>query len=166
MPFIGVYAKENDSNFIKNEICKAETKNNFEIININKKNLPNLKNIRFDALVIKDRLSDLLNTSNYIEKIIENANYLIVNNDIENKVDIEKNQDKIITYGFKSNTDVSISSIKEENIMICIQRKIKKANNEILEEQEINVKIGKHNINKLYNILALYTILMIYNEKV
>ena len=50
--------------------------------------------------------------------------------------------------------------------MICIQRKIKKANNEILEEQEINVKIGKHNINKLYNILALYTILMIYNEKV
>ena len=166
MPFIGVYAKKNDSNFIKNEICKAETKNNFEIININKKNLPNLKNIRFDALVIKDRLSDLLNTSNYIEKIIENANYLIVNNDIENKVDIEKNQDKIITYGFKSNTDVSISSIKEENIMICIQRKIKKANNEILEEQEINVKIGKHNINKLYNILALYTILMIYNEKV
>ena len=166
MPFIGVYAKENDSNFIKNEICKAETKNNFEIININKKNLPNLKNIRFDALVIKDRLSDLLNTANYIEKIIENANYLIVNNDIENKVDIEKNQDKIITYGFKSNTDVSISSIKEENIMICIQRKIKKANNDILEEQEINVKIGKHNINKLYNILALYTILMIYNEKV
>ena len=166
MPFIGVLSKESDSNFIKNEICKAETKNNFEIININKKNLPNLKNIRFDALVIKDRLSDLLNTSNYIEKIIENANYLIVNNDIENKVDIEKNQDKIITYGFKSNTDVSISSIKEENIMICIQRKIKKANNEILEEQEINVKIGKHNINKLYNILALYTILMIYNEKV
>ena len=166
MPFIGVYAKENDSNFIKNEIGKIGTKNNFEIININKKNLSNLKNIRFDALIIKDRLSDLLNTSNYIEKIIENANYLIVNNDIENKVDIEKNQDKIITYGFKSNTDVSISSIKEENIMICIQRKIKKANNEILEEQEINVKIGKHNINKLYNILALYTILMIYNEKV
>ena len=126
MPFIGVYAKENDSNFIKNEISKIGTKNNFEIININKKNLSNLKNIRFDALVIKDRLSDLLNTSNYIEKIIENANYLIVNNDIENKVDIEKNQDKIITYGFKSNTDVSISSIKEENIMICIQRKIQK----------------------------------------
>ena len=56
MPFIGVYAKENDSNFIKNEICKAKTENNFEIININKKNLRNLKNIRFDALIIKDRL--------------------------------------------------------------------------------------------------------------
>ena len=165
MPFIGVYAKENDSNFIKNEICKAETKNNFEIININKKNLPNLKNIRFDALIIKDRLSDLLNTSNYIKKIIENANYLIVNNDIENEVDIEKIQDKIITYGFKSNADISVSSIKEEKIMICIQRKIQKSNNDLLEEQEINVKIGKHNINKLYNILALYTILMVYNEK-
>ena len=165
MPFIGVYAKENDSNFIKNEIGKIGTKNNFEIININKKNLSNLKNIRFDTLVIKDRLSDLLNTSNYIKKIIENANYLIVNNDIENKADIEKIHDKIITYGFKSNADVSVSSIKEENIMISIQRKIQKANNDLLEEQEINVKIGKHNINKLYNILALYTILMVYNEK-
>ena len=165
MPFIGVYAKENDSNFIKNEIGKIGTKNNFEIININKKNLSNLKNIRFDALIIKDRLSDLLNTSNYIKKIIENANYLIVNNDIENEVDIEKIQDKIITYGFKSNADISVSSIKEEKIMICIQRKIQKSNNDLLEEQEINVKIGRHNINKLYNILALYTILMVYNEK-
>ena len=36
MPFIGIVAKESDSNFIKNELLKNSFKTKFEIININK----------------------------------------------------------------------------------------------------------------------------------
>ena len=51
MPFIGIISKENDSNFIKNAINK-NSKGNFEIININKKSIENIKNVKFDVLVI------------------------------------------------------------------------------------------------------------------
>ena len=71
MPFIGIFAKENDNNFIKNEINKNSEINKFEVININTKSLENLKNIKFDVLVIKESISDLINKSNYIMNIIE-----------------------------------------------------------------------------------------------
>ena len=51
MPFIGVIAKENDNNFIKNAIIKNAKINKFEVININKKSIENIKNIKFDILV-------------------------------------------------------------------------------------------------------------------
>ena len=47
--------------------------------------------------------------------------------------------------------------------MICIQRKINGVNN-IIEEQDFNVEIEKNNINKLYNVLVIFTILAIYGE--
>ena len=52
MPFIGIVSKENDSNFIKNEINKNVKTNKFEVININKKSIENIKNIKFDILVM------------------------------------------------------------------------------------------------------------------
>ena len=76
MPFIGVFAKENDNNFIKNEICKNSKTKKFEVFNINKKSLDNLKNVKFDVLIIKEDISKLLETSNYIRNIIEKANYI------------------------------------------------------------------------------------------
>ena len=48
MPFIGIIAKENDSNFVKNEINKNAKLNKFEVININLKSIENIKNIKFD----------------------------------------------------------------------------------------------------------------------
>ena len=55
MPFIGIISKENDSNFIKNAINK-NSKGNFEIININKKSIENIKNVKFDVLVIGENI--------------------------------------------------------------------------------------------------------------
>ena len=47
--------------------------------------------------------------------------------------------------------------------MICVQRKIK-AVNSIIEEQDFNVEIEKNNVNKLYNVLVIFTILAIYGK--
>ena len=163
MPFIGIFAKENDNNFIKNEINRNSKTNKFEIININSKSLENLKNIKFDIFVIKENISELFNKSNYIKNIINNSNYIILNTDLNNEGLITR-REKIITYGFNANSDISISSIKDENIMICVQNKIKSMNEKIIEEQEVIIKVKKHNINKLYNIMVVFTVLSIYGE--
>ena len=70
----------------------------------------------------------------------------------------------IITYGFNEKATITISSIKEENTMLCIQRNIKKIDGKIIEEQEENIKIEKNNIKKLYNVIVIFTILRIYGE--
>lgn len=165
MPFIGIVAKENDSNFIKNEITKNAKSNKFEIININKKSLENVKNIKFDILVIHEPIENLLRNSKYLEDIISKTYYVIINSDVKNSLSLLKNiGTNIITYGFNAKATITISSIKEENTMLCIQRSMKGIDNNIIEEQEINIKIEKNNVNKLYNVLVIFTILEIYGE--
>ena len=56
MPFVGIMSKENDSNFIKNAISKNSKGNNFEVININRKSIENVKNVKFDVLVICENI--------------------------------------------------------------------------------------------------------------
>ncbi len=163
MPFIGIISKENDSNFIKNAINK-NSKGNFEIININKKSIENIKNVKFDVLVIGENIEKLLNNSKYLEEIIKKADYIIINSDIKENMDVFKNVDtNIITFGFNEKSTITVSSIKKEKTMVCIQRKINGVYN-IIEEQEFDLEIEKNNINKIYNVLAIYTILAIYGE--
>ena len=165
MPFIGIIAKENDSNFIKNEINKNAKSNKFEVININLKSIENVKNIKFDILVVNENIENLLKHSKYLEDIINKAYYVIVNSDIKNNLSaLNKAQANIITYGFNAKATITISSIKEENTMLCVQRTIKGINEKIIEEQEINIKIQKNNVKKSYNVLVIFVILSIYGE--
>ena len=165
MPFIGIISKENDCNFIKNEISKNQTLNKFEIININGKSIENIKNIRFDILVINEPIGEMLKNSKYLENIIERAYYIIVNSDIKNNILFFKNlKANIITYGFNAKATITVSSIKEENTMLCIQRSIKAVDGKSIEEQEKNIKIKKNNVKKIYNVLIIFTIFEIYGE--
>ena len=166
MPFIGVIAKENDCNFIKNEITKNAKINKFDIININKNSLENVKNIKFDILVVNEDIEELINNSKYLENIIDKSCYVIINSDVKrNLAVINSININIITYGFNEKATITISSIKEENTMICVQRNIKRNNGNIIEEQEVIIKIKRNNIKKLYNVLVIFTILEIYGEK-
>ena len=166
MPLIGVIAKENDSNFIKNELNRNACYSNFEVININKKSIENVKNIKFDIILIKENVKEFFENSNYLESIVEKANFLIINSDIEDNKNIPKCENKnIIKFGFSSNASITISSIRDENIMICIQNKFEDINNQVIEEQENLIKIEKNNMNKLYNVLAIFTIFLIYGEE-
>lgn len=166
MPLIGIIAKENDSNFIKNEILKRTIKTKFEIININKRSLENIKNITFESLIINDDVKELLKTSKYLEDIINRAKYLILNSDISNDLKFfRENKINVITYGLNRKATITVSSIEEDNVLICLQRNIENISKKIIEEQEFNIKIQKNNIQKTYNILAIFTILSIYEEK-
>ena len=59
MPFIGIFAKENDNNFIKNEINKSAISNKYDVVNINVSSLENLKNVKFDVLIIRENIIEL-----------------------------------------------------------------------------------------------------------
>ncbi len=162
MPIIGIVAKENESNFIKNEIIKNAKKSKFEIININKKSIQNIKNIKFDVLAICENIEDFLKDSYYLKDIIYKTNYIIVNLD---KCNLEEPKN-LITYGLNTKSTITISSIKEETTMLCIQHKINGPQNNLIEEQENIINIKKNNINKLYNTMVIFTILLLYGEKI
>lgn len=191
MPFIGVIAKESDSNFIKKEVLRNAEKNKFDIININRQNIENIKNIRFETVVINDDFIDFLNTSKYLEDIVKNSKFLVLNSDILNKVnlpieqarklddffyevknvnlqcvgELENNEAKVITYGLNQKAAITMSSIKSENILICVQKRFKNYYGKIVEEQEVNVEITKNNLKKISNSMAIFAILTIFGEK-
>jgi len=166
MPFIGVIAKQSDSNFIKNEVLKNSEKNKFEFINISKKNIENIKNIRFETLVIDNDLADFLKTSKYLEELIKNAKYLIINSDIVKNAEVLVNSEtNIITYGLNQKATITPSSIKSENILICIQQVFKDVKGNIIEQQELKIEIAKNNSKKICNSMAVFAILTIYGEK-
>lgn len=167
MPLIGIISKENDSNFIKNIILKNSLKQRFEFVNINRRSLENIKNITFESIIINDNINELLKTSKYLEDLIKKSKYIILNSDISNDLDFFKDNGlNLITYGLNGKATITVSSIKEDNVLICLQRNIENISNKIIEEQEFNIKIDKNNIQKTYNMLAIFTILSIYEEKV
>ncbi len=164
MPFIGIISKENDSNYIKNIINKNAIKSKFEVININKKSIENIKNIKFDILVICENIEKMLKESSYLEDIIKKSCYLVINSDIKENFSLLKDiEANIITYGFNAKSTITISSIKDDKLMLCLQRSIKGIFS-IIEEQEFNIEIKRNNVNKLYNILVIFAILAIYGE--
>lgn len=166
MPFIGVIAKENDCNYIRNEIIKLSKKMKYEIIIINKKSISNIRNIMFDIIVINENIKEIIKESKYIEDLINKAKFILMNTDIQNNLSFKRQSCiKVITYGMNSKSTVTVSSIKDNNIMMCIQRKIVTINKQTIDEQDININVNKYSVNKIYNILIINTILLIYGEK-
>ena len=167
MPFIGIRAKESDSNFIKNEIIKNSENNKFEIININKRNIENYKNIKFETLLVNEDMKDFMKSSNYINDIINNVKYLIINSDIvQNQIIIQNEMMQVITYGLNQNAIITVSSIENENIILYIQKKFYNNEGNLIDEQEFSIEIEKKNRKKVCNSMGIFAILTIYGEKI
>ena len=166
MPFIGVLSKESDSNFIKKEVIKNSKNNKFEIININRKCIENIKNIRFETVIINDDLADFFKTSKYLEDILRNVKYLVINSDVVKDLEVLVNSNiNVITYGLNQKATITMSSIMTEKILICVQNKFRNIFGEFVEEQEVNVEISKNNLKKICNSMAVFFIFSIYGEK-
>jgi hypothetical protein len=167
MSFIGIIAEKKDFKFIKNNVLNKIKKdtNKFEIININNNNIDNIKNVRFETVVICSTLEKLHEKQEKVKSILSNAKYLIINSDIE----VDKNllqglKFDIITYGLNQKATITASSINEDNVIICLQRNIKNIINNIIEINEFNIRLDKNTNKSIYNILSYFTILLIYNE--
>lgn len=160
MPLIGIVAKKKDIQAIKNEFKES----NVEIIEITKQCVKNLKNIKFEEIIFLEDISLNEDEYKYMNEMISKAKYIIFNSDIEmnilKQIEIQK-PIKFITFGFNSKSTITISSIKEEKVIVCIQRDIEKINGKILEIQEKEI-ISK-NAKKIYNYLVVFIIKELHN---
>ena len=162
MPLIGMIAKKKDIQAIKNKLLLE----NYEMIEINEQSIKNLKNIQFDEIVFLKNINLQEEEYKYMKNIISKVQYLIMNADTE--IEIFKHIEidrpiKLITFGFNSKATITISSIKEEKVMICLQRNIQKSNNEMIEAQEKEIEIDKKSDKKIYNELTVFIIKELHN---
>ena len=155
MPLVGIIAKKKDVMAIKKELGEK----NIEFIEITKQSIKNIRNIKFQEIIFLEDIKLEKEEYQYMKEIIVNSKYLILNADIEINILKEISVDKptkTITFGFNSKSTITISSVKDEKIIVCIQRDIEKVNGKILEIQEKEL-VCKNN-KKIYNNLVVFII--------
>ncbi len=162
MTFIGVISEEKREKHIK-EIIKYYLNKEKNIIFLNEKNIDNMKNIKFETILILENNMQIIK-SNSLKKVIKNVKYLIINSDNHENLDVLNNLDlNVVTYGFNSKASVTASSVTEEEILLCIQRNIQRIDRKLVENQEIKIKLDKKmHIDKPNNIMGIATLLLLY----
>lgn len=163
MSFIGVISDNKCFENIKEKIKEKDTEKQLNLIHINSKSIANIKNIKFETIIINNELEKLKDYQSNLKKICLNAEYILLNTDINQTFHILKEEKaNIITYGLNQKSTVTISSIRETDILIYLQRNIKTKKNEVLEVEEKRIKIKDSN-SKTYEIMIIYIILAIYD---
>jgi len=160
MSLVGIIANKKDIQAIKKEI-KGK---NIEIIEITKESIRNLKNIKFQEIIFLQNINLQAEEYKYMNEVISKVKYLIINEDIDinilKNIELEKTV-KLITFGFNSNATITISSVKDDKIIVCLQREIEKVDGKVLEIQEKQI-ISK-NPKKIYNNLVVFIINELHN---
>ena len=134
---------------------------NSNTIRINERNIENLKNIKFQIIIINSDLSKFENLLEEVGIIIRNSEYVIINSDLDIKVDISDSiRKKIITCGLNQKSTVTVSSITEERVLIDLQREIETIDNKIIEpEEKMATNYGNTDIHDILMNYAEETIL-------
>ncbi len=167
MSFIGVFANKKCFETIQKQITKKIKEKNLKLIQINLKSIENIKNIKFETIIVEDNLEKFKNHKEILEKIFETADYLILNTDKNTKQENQKNKAIIITYGLNQKATVTVSSITETDILAYIQEPFKsKGGGKIeIEERRIKRKLEKGRLTT-YEILIIYTIFKLYQKSI
>ena len=157
MFFVGIITNQKNEAYIKKELLKIGIEKN--VIFINEKNITNVKNVKFETLIIDDKVEN----KTQLRKIIEGAKYIILNSDIPIDLELMDNLNlTVITYGFNNKATFTVSSIEENNIIICLQRIIYNKNNEVVEPQEFKLEVPE-NVEKDMAIFV-YIIKILYSK--
>ena len=129
------------------------------VIFISEKNISNVKNVKFETLIIDDGLENKVE----LRKIIENARYIILNSDVSIDLKlIDSLNLTVITYGFNNKATFTVSSIDESNMIICLQRVIYNVDNEVTEPQEFKLEVPE-NVEK-HIAISLYIMKVLYGK--
>lgn len=162
MSFIGVICKTKNESYIE-EILANKLKEN-SIIIFTKENIENLKNITFETVLILSNNEQVLSKKEIVKNIIKKAKYLVINSDEEINLNLLENMDlNVITFGFNSKSTITASSVKDENILLCIQRNVLSINRNIIEPQEISIRKVEQKLPTNI-IMGVATILLLYGK--
>ncbi len=168
MAFIGIIADSKNEMQIKRILENNLNTPNKEhtVMVINEKNIENIRNIRFETILVVT-LEELTGKENNINELFENTKYLVINADMNSgNLEVINNMKlNVITFGFNQKATITASSV-EESFMLCIQRRLIDTHKNILEPQEIEVKVlNKKLSNSTHNVMGIASILLIYGKK-
>lgn len=153
MVFIGIVTDLKSEGDINNLLSnnKSLTENN--VIFIKETNINNIKNVHFDTVILNKEFKKI----EELNKILENAKNVIINSDVNlKKEELNIVNSNLITYGFNSKSSITISSVTDDDVLICVQRNIYNNYGEI-EVQEIKLEN-----NENYSIYDLIIVLMLF----
>jgi hypothetical protein len=167
MSFIGIVAGKNCFENIKKKITENLKDEKINFIQINIRSIENIKNIKFETIVIEDNLEKFKNNSKALEKIFENAQYIMINTD-KNIIEQEKIKKipKKVTYGLNQKATATVSSITDTDVLIYWQKDIQNKNGDKIEIEERRIKRKQKNKSSTYEILIIYTLFKIYNKSI
>ena len=162
MIFIGIISDYKSFENIK-EILNKNSKNDINLIHIGKKSISNIKNIRFEMIIMDSSLDEFKEEILLIESICSHSKYIAINTDINTQIlrFIKKFKAYIITYGLNQKAIVTISSITESSILIYLQKNLKNIKGKDIEIGEKRIKIKKENKLKMYEFFIIYIIFSI-----
>ena len=128
--------------------CICVISKNVELINelikynkiaiVNEENVKKYINEEIDMLIIEDEIVQ----TKYLEQLCNHSKYILLQDNVNLNIKLEKNSN-VITFGFNHKSTVTVSSISEEKIIICVQREIKSFKNKLIEPQELIIKNEK-----------------------
>lgn len=163
MSFIGIVANRKYFENIKKKIVEEIKDDTINFIQINLRSIENVKNIKFETIIVEDNLRKFKDSQNIIEKLFESAQYLMINTDKNPEYEnMEKNKD-VITYGLNRKATVTVSSISETDILVYWQKSLLNKEAKKVEIEEIRIKKERNQLFNTYEILVIYTLLKIYN---
>lgn len=170
MLFIGVIAKRKCFEAIKKKIeeeIKKETKEEtIKFIPINLRSIENIKNIKFETLIVEDNLEKFKDNQKTITKIFENTQYVMINTDNNAKPEVIEKIPNKVTYGLNQKATVTVSSISETDILIYWQKNILNKQGKTIEIEEKRLKRKREKALKTYEILIVYAFSKIYNKSI
>lgn len=151
MAVIGIITKSNNINEIEKTLEKYSIHEK-NIVIITKHTIENIKNVKFDIIIIFDQIED----DNILKKVLDSSKYLIINTDFKENVKLlNMAEDQyVITFGFNSRATITIISNENDEIILDLQREIENLNKEKIESQEIKLE-NNFNKNRIYEEISM-----------
>lgn len=160
MYLVGIIENKNNTIEISKILEKMQIYKKCTIMKIKQDNLDNLKNVKFDVVIINQEL-DVQKYKVNLDNILRNTKILILNIDYKENLKVVENlKIQVITYGFNKKATVTITSCDEDNIMLEFQREIITLKNSKIENKEIkkSFNTGNNGMHFFVSIMILDTI--------
>ncbi len=150
MAVIGIISNSNNIIEKENEIKREINQKN--IIIISEEALNNIKNIKFDIIIIFEEMTKI----EKVKKIIKESKYVVINTDFKENLKLldEDIEGFVITFGFNQKATITIISNENEEIILELQREITNLEGKKIECQEIKLE-RKYGKKRLYEEISM-----------
>lgn len=166
MSFVGVIASKKCFENIKKKITEKIKEDTINFIQINLRSIENVKNIKFETIIVEDNLEKFKNHQEALRKILETTQFRVINTDKNTEQEKLQKTCNTITYGLNQKATVTVSSISETDILVYWQKNLLNKDGNSIEIEERRIKKENSSVLKTYEILIIYTLLKIYHKSI